>query len=73
MTKITNKFKKQFNIREIYFGGGSPTFLRENEFKKLKDKLKLLVDFKKIKQKFAGALSTRTVCLNPHSPNGHFA
>ena len=50
MTKITNKFKKQFNIREIYFGGGSPTFLRENEFKKLKDKLKLLVDYKKIKQ-----------------------
>ena len=50
MTKITDKFKKQFNIKEIYFGGGSPTFLKENEFKKLKNKLKQLVNFEKINQ-----------------------
>jgi|TARA_Y100000294_G_scaffold177047_1_gene201220 oxygen-independent coproporphyrinogen-3 oxidase len=50
MTEITAKFKKQFNIREIYFGGGSPTFLKKNEFKKLKDKLKQLVNFEKINQ-----------------------
>jgi len=50
MTKITEKFKKNFNIKEVYFGGGSPTFLKENEFKSLKNKLKQLLDFNKISQ-----------------------
>tara|TARA_B110001454_G_C12706954_1_gene429018 strand:- start:184 stop:1596 length:1413 start_codon:yes stop_codon:yes gene_type:complete len=50
MTKITNKFKKNFNIKEVYFGGGSPTFLKENEFKSLKNKLNQLLDFSKLNQ-----------------------
>ena len=63
MTKITAKFKKQFNIKEIYFGGGSPTFLKENEFKELKNKLKQLVDFKKINQ-FSVEIDPRRVDKN---------
>ena len=63
MTKITDKFKKQFNIKEIYFGGGSPTFLKENEFKELKNKLKQLVNFEKINQ-FSVEIDPRRVDEN---------
>jgi len=63
MTKITKKFKKNFNIKEIYFGGGSPTFLKENEFKNLKNKLKQLMDFDKINQ-FSVEIDPRRVDEN---------
>ena len=33
MAKIIEKSKKKTIIKEIYFGGGSPTFLKELEFK----------------------------------------
>ena len=37
-----NKNKIQFNFKEIYFGGGSPTYYREEEFKYLIERLKSL-------------------------------
>ena len=38
----------KLNVKEIYFGGGSPTFYKEKEFKLLIDKLKSCFDFNKI-------------------------
>lgn len=33
------------NFKELYFGGGSPTYLREEEFCELKERLSTIVDF----------------------------
>tara|TARA_B100000214_G_C23964226_1_gene626904 strand:+ start:452 stop:1876 length:1425 start_codon:yes stop_codon:yes gene_type:complete len=38
----------KLNVKEIYFGGGSPTFYKQKEFKALIDKLKTSFDFDKI-------------------------
>lgn len=40
-----NSNKIKLNTQEIYFGGGSPTYYKEEEFKALIDKLKSVVDF----------------------------
>jgi len=42
------KNKINFNYKEIYFGGGSPTYYREKEFKYLIDRLKKFINFDKI-------------------------
>ena len=42
------KNKLTLNVNEIYFGGGSPTYYKEEEFKNLVKKLKELFDFKNI-------------------------
>ena len=39
---------QSFNIREVHLGGGSPTYMRENEFLHLKHWLNTLVDFKNL-------------------------
>lgn len=39
---------QSFNIREVHLGGGSPTYMRENEFLRLKHWLDTLVDFKNL-------------------------
>ena len=36
------------NIREMHLGGGSPTILREADFKELRDWLEQFIDFKKL-------------------------
>ena len=36
------------NVKEIYFGGGSPTYYRNEEFKKLIEKLNGVFDFDKV-------------------------
>jgi len=43
-----NEEKIKLNVREIFFGGGSPTFYNRNDFKNLADKLKGLFDFSKV-------------------------
>ena len=43
-----NEKKIQLNVQEIYFGGGSPTYYKPEEFKKLINKLKNSFDFSKI-------------------------
>lgn len=50
MKKVSLKVGKNFNIKEVYFGGGSPTFLKENEFKMLKEKLLELTSFENLNQ-----------------------
>ena len=42
------KNKINFNYKEIYFGGGSPTYYREEEFAFLINRLKKFIDFKNI-------------------------
>ena len=42
------KNKVNFNFKEIYFGGGSPTYYKKEEFKFLIDRLKKFIDFKNI-------------------------
>ncbi len=42
------KNKINFNFKEIYFGGGSPTYYKEEEFKFIIDRLKKFIDFKNI-------------------------
>ena len=39
------KNKINFNFKEIYFGGGSPTYFREEEFKYLINRIKKLINF----------------------------
>ncbi len=39
----------KLNVKEVYFGGGSPTFYHEPEFKGLVDKLHSLIDFDNVK------------------------
>ena len=43
-----NEKKIILNVKEIYFGGGSPTYFKELDFKKLIDKLRTKFDFKKV-------------------------
>ena len=38
----------KLNVREMYFGGGSPTFYKEKDFNFLMEKLKRCFDFKKV-------------------------
>lgn len=38
------------NITDVFFGGGSPTFLREPEFEALKAKLSTIVDFSRTRE-----------------------
>lgn len=40
--------KLKLNVKEIYFGGGSPTFYKAEDFEKLTDKLKKCFDFNKV-------------------------
>ena len=40
--------KIKLNVKEIFFGGGSPTFYNRDDFKNLVDKLKGLFDFSKV-------------------------
>jgi len=47
-SKIINDIGKKPKIKEIYFGGGSPTYYNEADFKKLIDKLKDIVEFKEV-------------------------
>ena len=43
-----NKEGIELNVKEIYFGGGSPTYYKNKEFKALIDNLKTRFDFSKI-------------------------
>ena len=43
-----DKKKIQLNVKEVYFGGGSPTYYKTEDFKKLVDKLKSKFDFSKL-------------------------
>ncbi len=64
MAKIIEKSKnKKINIKEIYFGGGSPTFLKELEFTQLKNKLKTIIDFESLNQ-FSVEIDPRRVDEN---------
>ena len=40
--------KIKLNVKEIYFGGGSPTYYKPEDFKQLVDKLKSKFDFSKL-------------------------
>ena len=42
------KNKINFNFKEIYFGGGSPTYYKDEEFKYLINRLKKFIDFKNL-------------------------
>jgi oxygen-independent coproporphyrinogen III oxidase len=46
---LCSKQNIKLNVKEIYFGGGSPTFYHEPEFKALVDKLNSLIDFDNVK------------------------
>lgn len=50
MKSIAEETGKKFNIKEVYFGGGSPTYLNEEEFLLLKNKISEIVDYKNIFQ-----------------------
>ena len=43
-----NEKKIKLNVQEIYFGGGSPTYYKSEDFKKLINKLRNSFDFSKI-------------------------
>ena len=43
-----NKNKINFNFKEIYFGGGSPTYYKDEEFKFLINRLKKFINFDKL-------------------------
>ena len=43
-----NEKKIKLNVKEIYLGGGSPTYFKPEEFKKLVDKMKSSFDFSNI-------------------------
>ena len=38
------------NFREVHYGGGSPTYLREEDFSELTEKVRSIVDFSKIEE-----------------------
>jgi len=46
---LYGKHNLDLNVQEIYFGGGSPTYYKEPEFKALIDKLSGLFDFNRVK------------------------
>ena len=48
LQNFLNKNKVNFNFKEIYLGGGSPTYYKEEEFKYLIKKMRSLMDFSKI-------------------------
>lgn len=43
-----NQNNLKLNVKEVYFGGGSPTYYKEEEFKNLINKLSTIIDFKNI-------------------------
>ena len=45
---LYGKHNLDLNVQEIYFGGGSPTYYKEPEFKALINKLNKLFDFSKV-------------------------
>ena len=54
------KNKINFNFKEIYFGGGSPTYYREEEFKFLINRIKKFINFDNLGD-FTVELDTRRV------------
>ena len=48
LEKHFTKNNINFNFKEIYLGGGSPTYYKEKEFKYLVQRLKKIIDFNKI-------------------------
>ena len=46
---LFNKVGKRPKFNEIYFGGGSPTYYKNEEFTALKNKMSTVLDFSKIK------------------------
>lgn len=42
---ILKKNQIKLNVKEIYFGGGSPTYYKEKEFKAIMDKIKEKIEF----------------------------
>ena len=51
------------NVEELYMGGGSPTYYREEEFLALLNKMKTFIDFDKIKT-FTVEIDPRRVDLD---------
>lgn len=43
-----NKNKIQLNVKEIYFGGGSPTYYNKQDFTNLINRLKKFINFEKV-------------------------
>ena len=48
LVSFFKKIGKKPNFREIYFGGGSPTYYKDEEFRALREKMSALIDFSKI-------------------------
>jgi len=48
LTEHLNNINVPLNVKEIYFGGGSPTYYKEKEFKVLVNKIKNIIDFNNI-------------------------
>jgi oxygen-independent coproporphyrinogen-3 oxidase len=48
LENFLSKNRINFNFKEIYLGGGSPTYYKEEEFKYLIKRMKAIIDFKKI-------------------------
>ena len=48
LIEVFNGIGKKPKFKEIYFGGGSPTYYKETEFRALKEKMKELIDFSEI-------------------------
>tara|TARA_B100000029_G_scaffold514236_1_gene616302 strand:- start:705 stop:2132 length:1428 start_codon:yes stop_codon:yes gene_type:complete len=46
--KFLEEKKINLNVKEIYFGGGSPTYYKPEDFKALVDKMKSKFDFSKV-------------------------
>ena len=48
LVNLFKKIGKKPSFQEIYFGGGSPTYYKDPEFRALKEKMKDLIQFDKI-------------------------
>ena len=48
LVSVFNKIGKKPKFKEIYFGGGSPTYYKKQEFQALKNKMKELINFDQI-------------------------
>ncbi|MDB2701046.1 radical SAM protein [Alphaproteobacteria bacterium] len=48
LVTLFKKIGKAPSFKEIYFGGGSPTYYKDPEFKALKEKMGTLIDYSKI-------------------------